>query len=154
MEPPDCAKRGRAELVLLLAFLWCWEGVAGCPFRSGLWGQARPSSTPHSARPSPFTLATSTEGFQATVNQLCVFKGVLELYVALRPIPSLPTWLFSTLALCLAQCHNTGVPQLKSSLQPSPHGVYGDLLGSRAGINARLMEAGINAKLLQAGTGP
>lgn len=57
-------------------------------------------------------------------------------------MPSLPWWLFSSLALHLAQCHNTGLPQLKASLQPSSHGVCGDLLGSRAGINAKLMQAG------------
>lgn len=38
--------------------------------------------------------------------------------------------------------HNTGLPQLKASLQPSSHGFYGDVLGSRAGINAKLMQAG------------
>lgn len=93
--------------------------------------------------PSPFTVATSTEDIQAKVNQLCVIRGGgLGQYVALWPMPSLPRWLFSSLALHLAQCHNTGLPQLKASLQPSSHGVCGDLLGSRAGINAKLMQAG------------
>lgn len=95
--------------------------------------------------PPPFTVATSTGGFQAKMNHICViFDGALGAVCGSLTHTQPVTVLVCHLCFAFSSLPQHCSPSAESIPAALTSGYL--LLGSRAGI--------INAKLIQAGAGP